>query len=331
MEEVWKPRTPREAHDALFRALTSDETSSASLIRRFAPPELVRVLSTRPPRLLEGTLVRPGEGTIQADALFLVELCCGDSVFVHVLFEHLSSPSPGKLLSLLEYMTATWRQRNRSVGLRSLLPIIPIVIYHGRYRHAMPESFLELVRVPEALSGKLPLLDFGIGIHDLGLIPDAELTDDPATRGALRAMKITHAEDPPIETVLEISQQLATRPEESLVRMEGVRYVLDTLKLSDEHYMALLLRAQDQEDRNMALMTIAQRLASQGRMEGLEQGRAEGQANLILMQLEQRFGPIPADVVDRVRSADTAELTVWSKSLLCARDLEGVFGSSAAH
>ena len=77
----------------------------------------------------------------------------------------------------------------------------------------------------------------------------------------------------------------------------------------------------------MALMTIAQRLASQGRMEG----RAEGQANLILMLLEERFGPIPADVVDRVRSADTAELTVWSKSLLCARDLEGVFGSSAAH
>ena len=85
----------------------------------------------------------------------------------------------------------------------------------------------------------------------------------------------------------------------------------------------------------MALMTIAQRLASQGRMEGLEQGleqgRAEGQATLILMLLEQRFGPIPADVVDRVRSADTAELTAWSKSLLCARDLEGVFGSSATH
>ena len=88
----------------------------------------------------------------------------------------------------------------------------------------------------------------------------------------------------------------------------------------------------------MALMTIAQRLASEGRREGLEQGleqglergRAEGQATLILMLLEQRFGPIPADVVDRVRSADTAELTVWSKSLLCARDLEGVFGSSAA-
>ena len=240
MDAAWKPGTPRETHDALFRALTSDETCSASLIRRFAQPELVRVLSTRPPQLLEGTLVRPGLGRIQADALFLVKLCCGDNVFVHVLLEHLSSPSPGRPLKLLECMNAIRRRRNPSIGLRSLLPIIPIVIYHGRYRHAMPESFLELVRVPEALSGKLPFLDFGIGIHDPGLIPDAELTDDPATRGALRAMKITHAEDPPIETVLEMSQQLATRSEESPVGTEGVRYILDTLKLSGEHYMALL-------------------------------------------------------------------------------------------
>lgn len=298
MDELRKSRTVREAHDALLRALAGDETCSASLIRRFAPPELPRVFSDRPPRLPEVTLVRPGQGKIQTDALFLLKLCCGDNVPVHILFEHLSSPSPGRPLSLLEYRTTIWRQRNQSIGLRSLLPIIPIVIYPGRCRGAVPDSFLPLIQVPEVLSGKLPLLDFGIGNHDLGLIPDAELADDPATRGALLAMKITHAEDPPIETVLEIMLELATRPEESLVRKEGVRYVLDTLKLSDEHHMALP-RAQDQEDRDMALKTIAERLALQG--------RSEGQANLILMLLEERFGLLPADAVERDRSADIAE------------------------
>ena len=233
MDESRKPGTVREAHDALFRPLAGDETRSANLVRRFAPPKLLRVLSDRPPQLLEGTLVRPGQGKSQTDAQFLQKLRCGDNVPADVLFEHLSSPSPGRPLSLLKYMTTIWRQRNQGIGLRSLLPTIPIVIYHGRCRGAVPDSFLPLIQVPEVLSGKLPLLDFGIGNLDPGLIPDAALADDPATRGALLAMKITHAEDPPIETVLEIMRELATRPEESLVRKEVVTYVLDTLKLSD--------------------------------------------------------------------------------------------------
>ena len=84
-----------------------------------------------------------------------------------------------------------------------------------------------------------------------------------------------------------------------------------------------LLRAQDQEDRDVALKTIAERPALQGRL--------EGQANLILMLLEERFGLLPAEAVERDRSADIAESTAWSKSFLHARDLDGVFGSSAAH
>ena len=71
-----------------------------------------------------------------------------------------------------------------------------------------------------------------------------------------------------------------------------------------------------------------ERLA-EDRAECREEGRTEGQASLFLMLLEERFGPIPADVVERVRTAGTAELTVWSKSLLYARDLHGVFGSCA--
>ena len=321
-----KPNSPSEPHDALFRALTGDSLSSESLIRRFGPPELVRVLSGKPPRLLDGTLVRPELRKFHVDALFQVEVRGGDSVFVQILYEHLSSPSPGTPLRLLEYMAAAWRQRDSNIGLRTLHPIIPVVICHGPRRRVVPESFMELIDVPEALAGKLPLLDLGIEIHDLGGIPDPELADDPATRGALRAMKLTHVKDPPIATLLEIVQELATRPGDSLVRKAAVVYLLRVLGLSDEHYVALM-NAQDQGVRDIGV----QDRSGKAGVERQGRGREEGQADLILMQLEERFGPVPADVVERVRTAGTAQLEAWSKSLLYARDLHGVFGSCADH
>ena len=149
-----KPNSPSEPHDALFRALTGDALSSESLIRRFAPPELVRVLSGKPPRLLDGTLVRPELRKFHVDALFQVEVRGGDSVFVQVLYEHLSSPSPG--CGCRNTWAAVWLQRDSNIALRTLYPIKPVVICHGPRRRVVPESFMELIDVPEALAGKLP-------------------------------------------------------------------------------------------------------------------------------------------------------------------------------
>ena len=315
-----KPRSPREAHDALFRALATDEISAASLIRRYAPQQLAEVLTGKPPRLLEGNLIRPRRGRIQADALFEVEVRGGGTVLVHVLFEHLSGPAPGTPLKLQEYMTAIWRRSFKTNRLRSLRPIIPVVICHGPHRGAVPESFLELVDVPEVLAGRLPLLDFGIEIHDLGTIPPSELADDAATRGALFALKISHVEDPPLGVLLEIARDLADRPEDSLVRIEGMGYVLGALRVSDERYEALL-NSRDPEVCDMVLLTIAER--------EWRKGQAEGRAEIVLAQLENRFGPIPPHVVKRVRSADPSELLAWSAALLRARRLEDIFGPDA--
>ena len=116
------------------------------------------------------------------------------------------------------------------------------------------------------------------------------------------------------------------RAEDFLICLDDAAGFADTFRLPEERYRTLLC-ASALEDRETALKTMAQRLASERRREGLGQGRA----NLILMPLEEGFGPVPADVVERVRSADTAELTAWSKSLLHARDLDGVFGSFAVH
>ena len=314
---------PREAHDALFRALASDQRSAASLIRRYAPPALVQVLSDVPPRLQDSLLVRPRKGKVQADALFEVELRDGSKVLVQILFEHLSRWKRETPLKLLEYMLGAWWRNDRRLAPRSLKPLIPVLICHGLGSAEVPEAFMELYDVPLRLVTELNLLDFGIAVHELEHIPDRELADDPATRGALLAMKISRWEDPPLPVLLEILADLSDRSEDSLVRVEAMEYLLGTLKISETNQEALL-EAQDEEYLDMALMTIAERLQMRSHAEGLAEGRAEERKELFLELLGDRFGHVPVSTVNRVRSAKPEELRY-------ADDLESVFRHESGH
>ena len=61
-----------------------------------------------------------------------------------------------------------------------------------------------------------------------------------------------------------------------------------------------------------------------GLKEGLKEGRLLGEANLVLRQLERRFGALPDSVEARVRSADDSALERWSLQILDASSLEEV-------
>jgi len=64
----------------------------------------------------------------------------------------------------------------------------------------------------------------------------------------------------------------------------------------------------------------------QGLEKGLQRGARIGQAALLERQLIRKFGTIPDDVAERIRSATTTQLETWSLSILDAQTLDEVFG-----
>ena len=56
----------------------------------------------------------------------------------------------------------------------------------------------------------------------------------------------------------------------------------------------------------------------QGEQKGIEKGRTEGLAELLLAQLAAKFGPVSTRVRARVRKAGPAELTAWGTQELTA-------------
>ena len=62
----------------------------------------------------------------------------------------------------------------------------------------------------------------------------------------------------------------------------------------------------------------------EGREEGREEGRREGQINLLLKQLELKFGPMSAELRNRIHAADSETLSMWSERILTAHTLDEV-------
>ncbi|MHC4854356.1 MAG: DUF4351 domain-containing protein, partial [Planctomycetota bacterium] len=60
----------------------------------------------------------------------------------------------------------------------------------------------------------------------------------------------------------------------------------------------------------------------------VEKGRAEGGAAILLRQLTERFGALPADAEDRVRTASQEQLDLWAVAVLKAKTLEEIFATS---
>ena len=69
------------------------------------------------------------------------------------------------------------------------------------------------------------------------------------------------------------------------------------------------------------MMTTAQRL----RREGVAHGRTQHGIELVLRQLTRRFGKLPADVVERIKTAKVGGLDRWAVRLLDAKTLAAVF------
>ncbi len=66
-------------------------------------------------------------------------------------------------------------------------------------------------------------------------------------------------------------------------------------------------------------------------MEGLLEGEAKGKADSFLRLARLKFGDIPPDRVEQVRSAASGELDIWLDALFSAEDLHAVFAARSIH
>ncbi|MDE0114549.1 MAG: Rpn family recombination-promoting nuclease/putative transposase [Albidovulum sp.] len=354
------PSTP---HDSFFRALVSNERRAAALLSDHLP-ESVAVLLAPGFSLerLEGTFVDGTGRKTQCDALFRVRLQTGRRASVCFLLEHKSYSDPAMPLQLTRYMSDVWAAELAGRGSAGELPpIVSLVFYHGRERWRAPASVRAMIDNSTGLGEFAP--DFRYVLIDLPSIEPARLSRDPEVCAGLLALAVSRSADLPGETLDLITGGTIDGSE---FEMHILSYVVVTTDISLEALEASLRRMKPESWETM-MGRLAEAWLEQGRAEGELKGRAEGElkgraegelkgraegelkgraegelkgraegeltgrAELLLEQLERRFGELPATVRHRVRRAEVSELRSWAAAVLDASSLDEVLATGSKH
>jgi hypothetical protein len=263
----------------------------------------------------------------EGDVIWRIPRRGGGDTYLMLLLEFQSTPDRWMALRALVYVGLLWQHLVREKQLPPdgrLPPVLPVVVYNGDPRWAMPLALRELVGLPEETPLWRYQPDMCYHIVDEGAFSD----DDLAARDTLTALLFRLEASPDPDRVVALADAVLAwfgrHP-----GFDGLRPLFAELLGALMGPLALGVRVPEEllEVRNM-LATRAEEWKRQwlqeGLEKGLEKGRAEGEAALLLRQLERRFGALPVGIRDRIAAADTAALETWGLRVLDAGSLDDV-------
>ena len=277
-------------HDQFFKNLLQEFFGD---LLRIVAPELAVRLRVEEPTFLESELFSsfPEGKRRYLDLVARVEALEGEPevVLVHVEIERQARKTMG--LRLLDYALQLWLEHHQ--------PVVPIVVY---LRGGKPDVAREEVRID--VFGQ-SFFSFSYLAFGLSRSKAAAYLNRPEPLAWGLAALMDHGALSPARHRLACLRPLTTAKLSDRQRFLLVNCVETYVQWDDtaqEEYEALLA---EEGGAKVAIMetTWADRL----RAEGVEQGREQGKRELLLEQLERRFGPLSQATVQRVRAISSSD------------------------
>ena len=204
-------------------------------------------------------------------------------------------------------------------AVKQLLPLIPLVLYHGTDRWTAPTDVADLVEAPAALGRYRP--HFRHELFDPSKVVDETLPAGVVSRVALLALKYIF------------------RPEmrEQIVRIVAVLNQLDKAQPGALEYFRTVLSYLITAARELEYERLRQVLSENIR-EGdstmptiAETWMRQAESQLVERQLQHRFGSLPPWVEQKLAGAAKEELEQCAVRLLDAPNLKAVFREDGKH
>ncbi|MCG5495683.1 Rpn family recombination-promoting nuclease/putative transposase [Ectothiorhodospira variabilis] len=319
-------------HDTLFKALLEDPERAGALLRESLPKALTDKMSGDP-QPVDGSFIDENLRGTHSDRLFQVALQDGRTAFIYTLIEHKSWPDMGAPLQLMGYRHRIWTRyaQDKPERLRTLPPIITLLVYHGRTSWDVPTRLIDCIDADEDL---LELQRDGrYTVKDLtGSAPVYEdFSDHPLLRAGLAALawafvKQFHPE--------QLARLLRDLPDEHPLTRQILIYIVRVHTMTENEFKQGVAMAKPHLVEALT-MSLAQewmdRGEARGLQKGIQQGLKRGEAQTLLRQIERKFGPqAKTHCQQRVQQADEAQLLQWIDNILTAERLEDVFQNDSS-
>ncbi len=338
-------------HDALFKAVFGQPEHARGMLRTIVPVEVGEAIDWQALALCPGSFVDAGLAHQHSDLLYSTRWRSGQEALLYFLFEHQSSPPTGEPMAfrLLRYQLRIWeRWWADHPKARKLPVIVPLVLYHGAARWVEARSFEDLLELPPALRTVLEttLVRCTYLLHDLSDYTEEELQTRVWATALTKLATVLFRQGRSDNDLIELLDRWTPELREVQAAPNGLdalslllRYILEVNEPTTPHALQSLLERQLGPLGKESVMTAAQRLREEGRLEGRQEGRLEGRQEgrlegrqeLLLHVMQQRFGnQVGPHVAQRLRTATVEQIEAWSVRALTATSLAELFADAPA-
>ncbi|MFT0533861.1 Rpn family recombination-promoting nuclease/putative transposase [Castellaniella hirudinis] len=253
-----------------------------------------------------------------------------------LIFEQQSQPDDTMALRIATYTCLSYQTmlRNRQTRL-PLPPVLPVVFYSGSRRWAAARDLSDLAgRIPTALRAYQPQMRYllvqerdllkavGRPGHNLATLlfrlrHDRNIAQWQAALHALTQAILALPESQELNRSLTAWLVLMIERNANLPEPLPPTKTLQELDMIITEKPGIWAKQWLEEGRVEG--------HAEGRVEGRVEGRIEGHAELLLLQMAHRFGKIPASIIERIHTAQAAQLKAWALNFADARVLDDVF------
>ncbi len=323
------PRVATNPHDQLVRKTLGIPEHAAGELRAILPPALAKRVDWSTLRAEPGSFVDTGGPERHTDLLFSATIG-GRDARIYVVFEHQSSFDRWMPLRLLVYMGRIWVSL-ADAGAKRLPVIVPVVLYNGDTTWTGARRFADLLDADEPLLTltRAFIPNFQLLIDDLARVSELALLRRPMSALArlvvwvLRAVRLGFDPAHLAEWARLLEQARLEAGPEAFTQLF---VYLSEVDGGDTLYGAIEAIIDDElSEETMGLRKKWEDAArEQGIKQGIEQGIDRGRAELLLKQLQLKFGDIGEARREQVGRASREELERWAQRVLSATSLDEV-------
>jgi predicted transposase/invertase (TIGR01784 family) len=270
MSEITNP------HDKFFKETFGQIHIARDFLRHYLPAPVLAQLHLNQMQAEKETFIDPELREHFSDLLFSVPRNDKRGLaFVYFLFEHKSFTDIWTSLQLLGYIVRFWEREVRQKA-KTLSPVIPLVIYHGKDKWKGSQQLSDLYAGPEELKLYLPV--FTYPVYDFSHLSDEEIQGE--TELQINLLILRHIFDGQLaEKLPEIFAlyQVLENQEKALQSLATVlRYLTIAAERVTPEQMRQALEPVLRYEGDKLMSTLAQQWLEQGRQEGLQQGMQQG-------------------------------------------------------
>ncbi len=327
-------------HDTGRRWLFSDPKMVADLIRGFIHEPWVEELDLETLELVSGSFVSETFQRRENDIIWRVKFR-GRWLYVYLLLEFQSTVDRLMALRLMVYVGLLYQQlvdEKKVLPGEALPPVLPIVLYNGRAPWGAPLDVAQLIaECPDELAVYRPSMRYFLleehaqDPDELAAMPNlaaivfrfekCEKPDDFRRAGA--ALREWYDDPAHRESAWRVLRWVLRFFKK---RSGGEELTEDLAEIRDcEAMLEERIKEWEKELIEKGLQEGIKRGIEEGLEKGLEQGIEKGEAEVLLRQLERKFGEVRPEFRRRIAEAESDQLLAWAERILTAKNIDDVF------